>query len=185
MKTKILVCALLVLGLTSGMAFAEQAPQRVFDLAKGDLAAIGVDPVIVEAVKAQNATERSLDEIQQMDENWKTTNGIASFMQALMDSKLGKHLRMLQESQSYYGEILVMDNQGANVGMTDKTSDYWHGDEAKFQKSFANGEGAIFVDEVEFYESEQAYLAVVSVPVVDEGKAIGVTTFFINIDQIE
>ena len=63
-----------------------------------------------------------------------------------------------------------MDNQGANVAMTDKTSDYWQGDEAKFKKSYHNGKGTVFVDEVEFDDSSQAYLVQVSVPVKDGDK---------------
>lgn len=185
MKTKILGCALLVLVLTAGMAFAEQAPQRVYDLAEGTLAALGSDPIIVEAVKAQNAKGMSLDSIQAMDQKWRNTPGIAPFMKALMESKLGKHLRELQDSQNYYAEIFVMDNQGANVGMTDKTSDYWQGDEANFRKSFSNGEGAVFVDEVEFDDPSQTFQAQVSVPVVDGEKAIGAITFGINVDMIE
>ena len=100
--------------------------------------------------------------------------------------------RMLQaslteilESEEFYAEIFVMDNKGANVCMTDKTSDYWQGDEAKFQKSYAGGSGAVFVDDVEFDESTQAYLVQVSVPVKDNGKVIGAITFGIDIDKIK
>ena len=49
--------------------------------------------------------------------------------------------------------------------MTDKTSDYWQGDEAKFKKSFNGGAGAVFVDDVSFDKSSQTYSVQVSVPV--------------------
>jgi len=78
-----------------------------------------------------------------------------------------------------------MDNQGGNVAMTDKTSDYWQGDEAKFQKSFNGGAGAVFVDEVEFDDSAQAYLVQVSVPVKDNNTVIGAITIGIDVDKIE
>ncbi len=84
---------------------------------------------------------------------WKSHAGIADYMQALMESVCGKPLREIQSSSDYYAEIFVMDNQGANVAMTDKTSDYWQGDEAKFQKSFKGGNGDLFIDEVEFDDS--------------------------------
>lgn len=85
----------------------------------------------------------------------------------------------------YYAEIFVMDNQGANVAMTDKTSDYWQGDEAKFKKSFNDGAGAVFVDDVEFDDSAQAYLVQVSVPVKDGDKVIGAITFGIDVEKVE
>lgn len=163
----------------------EQAPQKVVDLANSTLAAHGNDPEIVTAVKKQNAENMSLDSIKATDEKWKNTPGIADYMQAIMDSDCGRYLRKIQDSTPYYSEIFVMDNQGANVAMTDKTSDYWQGDEAKFKNSFSGGKGAVFVDEVEFDDSAQAYLVQVSVPVLDGGKAIGAITFGIDIDQIE
>ena len=83
----------------------------------------------------------------------------------------------------YISVIFVMDNQGANVAMTDKTSDYWQGDEAKFKNSF--GKGSVFVDEVEFDDSTQAYLCQVSVPVTDGGAVIGAITFGIDVDRVE
>lgn len=187
MKKKL---TLIIIGLfmvsAAGFALAgEKAPQKVVDLAHGKLAALGTDAVIVEAVKSENAKGKTLDQIKAMDQKWRAHPGIADYMQALMDSECGRHLRKIQESAPYYAEIFVMDNQGANVSMTDKTSDYWQGDEAKFKKSFKNGQGAIFVDEVEFDDSTQAYLVQVSVPVKDGGAAIGAITFGIDIDQVE
>ncbi len=184
--TKMLAICLgfiLVVGISLAQA-GEKAPQKVMDLANSALAKLGSDPVIVAAVKAQNAKGVSLDDIKAMDAKWKEHAGVADYMQALMNSEVGQHIRKIQESKKYYAEIFVMDNQGANVAMTDKTSDYWQGDEAKFQKSFAGGKGAVFVDEVEFDDSAQAYLCQVSVPVVDGGKVIGAITFGIDVDKI-
>jgi hypothetical protein len=164
---------------------AEKAPPKVYDLAKNQLAALGSDPVIVTAVKEHNAKGISLAQIKQMDEKWKGTAGVADYMKALMDSACGQHLRKLQDGAEYFAEIFVMGNQGANVAMTDKTSDYWQGDEAKFKNSFAGGKGAVFVDEVEFDDSAQAYLVQVSVPVLDGGKAIGAITFGVDIDKVD
>lgn len=162
----------------------EKAPQKVMELATSKLEAFGTDSVIIEAVKAENAKAKTLAQIQAKDEEWKAHAGIADYMQAMMNSECGKYLRKIQESAPYFAEIFVMDNQGANVAMTDKTSDYWQGDEAKFKKSFAGGTGAVFVDDVEFDDSAQAYLSQVSVPVKDGGKVIGAITFGIIVDNI-
>ncbi|UCD77042.1 MAG: PDC sensor domain-containing protein [Desulfobacterales bacterium] len=180
---------LVVLGLflvvSATVASAEKAPQKVYDLANGKLANVGTDPVIVKAVKEENAKGKTLDQIKKKDKEWKDTAGIADYMKALMDSECGKRIAGIQKSAPYYAEIFVMDNQGANVAMTDKTSDYWQGDEAKFQKSFNGGSGAVFVDKVEFDDSTQAYLVQVSVPVKDGNAVIGAITFGIDVDKIE
>lgn len=186
MMKKLFTLSVLVMFVLMGstMVLAEEAPQKVKDLAKGTLAKFGTDPIIVKAVKAANAEGKTLDQIQDKDAKWKATAGVVDYMKALMDSECGKYLQKILGSESYYAEIFVMDNQGANVAMTDKTSDYWQGDEAKFQKSFAGGSGAVFVDEVEFDDSTQVYAVQVSVPVMDGGKAIGAITFGIDVDKI-
>jgi hypothetical protein len=105
-------------------------------------------------------------------------------MSALMESECGQHLRQLLQSEPYYAEIFVMDNQGANVCMTDKTSDYWQGDEAKFTESFKGGAGAVHISDVKFDDSTQAYLVQVSVPVKNGDKVVGAITLGINVDRI-
>lgn len=188
MKKQLIRTGLIVLFttlFTAGVCFGEQAPQKVVDLANTTLAALGSNPQIIKAVKAQNAIGMTLEQIKAKDGKWKSHAGTADYMQALMDSDCGKHLRGVQESTEYYAEIFVMDNQGANVAMTDKTSDYWQGDEAKFKKSFNNGQGAVFVDAVEFDDSAQAYLVQVSIPVKDGGTVIGAITFGIDVDKVE
>lgn len=186
MKKNRVGITLFVLVLMIGASgYAEEAPQKVIDLANSTLAQYGKDPVIVEAVAAQNAKGISLAEIKKKDKTWMDTPGLADFMTALINSSCGNHLKKIQNSKPYFAEIFVMDNQGANVAMTDKTSDYWQGDEAKFQRSFNNGAGSVFVDEVEFDVSTQAYLVQVSIPVMDKGKAIGAITFGIDVEQVK
>jgi len=141
--------------------------------------------VIVAAVKAENDKGKSLDQIKAMDKKWKATAGVADYMKALMESDCGSHLKKIQNGQAFYAEIFVMDNQGANVAMTNKTSDYWQGDEAKFKESFKDGAGAVHISEVEFDDSTQAYLVQVSVPVKDNGKVIGAITFGVDVDKIK
>ena len=175
--------ALLLLAMVAS-GWAEEAPQKIKDLAQNQLTAYGKEPVIVEAVKAENAKGKTLDQIKALDAKWMATPGISADMKALMESQCGKFLRDLQKSSPYFLEIFVMDHQGANVALTEKTSDYWQGDEAKFQKSFNGGTGAIFVDAVKFDESTQAYQVQVSVPVMDGDQAIGAITLGIDVDKV-
>ncbi len=58
-------------------AMAESAPQKVVDLANSELAQLGTDPVIVSAVKAENAKGKTLEQIKAQDEKWKATAGVA------------------------------------------------------------------------------------------------------------
>ncbi len=185
-KTLIFVVVAVFLIVRSIMISAgEKVPQEVLDLAHAELVKWGTDPMIVGAVKAQNARGKTLEQIKTMDEQWKATPGYADFMKVLMESECGKYLREIQKKTPYYAEIFVMDNQGANVAMTDKTSDYWQGDEAKFLKSYKDGAGGIHISDVEFDDSTQAYLVQVSVPVKDEEEVIGAMTLGIDVDIME
>ena len=177
--------AAMVIVVWMGSVRAEDAPQRIVDLAHTQLVKWGKNPVIIQAVKAQNKKNRSLAQIKAMDKRWQKTPGIADYMEKMMVSECGQFLRKVQETAPFYSEIFVMDKRGANVAMTDKTTDYWQGDEAKFKKSYNRGKGAVFVDKVEFDDSSQAYLVQVSVPVEEDGKVIGTITFGIDVDQVE
>lgn len=181
----LMLAGIFFVGAVGPVYAGEKAPQKVFDMANSILAAFGNDPVIVKAVKEENAKGKTLDQIKDMDAKWQAHAGVADYMKAMMDSECGKHLQGIEDGSQQYAEIFVMDNLGANVAMTSKTSDYWQGDEAKFQKSFAEGKGAVFVDEVKFDDSSQTYLVQVSVPVMDDGKAIGAITFGIDVDKVK
>lgn len=180
------VVTILMFVLTAAMATAgEPAPAEVTALANGKLAAIGNDPVIVAAVKAENAKGKTLAQIKARDEEWMKTPGVDAGMKALMDNACAKHLGTLANQLGCVAEAFVMDNLGANVAMTDKTSDYWQGDEPKFTESFAGGKGAIHVSDVKFDDSSQSYVVQVSVPVHDASAVIGAITFGIDVDKVK
>lgn len=163
----------------------EQASPKVVAFAESVLLKYGTDPVLVDVVSEANAHAGTLEEIKAMDEKWQAHAGIADYMREMMESKAASYLRSIQKTAPYYSEIFLMNRLGANVAMTDKTSDYWQGDEAKFIKSFADGKGALFIDEVEFDKSSQAYLVQISVPIRSGENVIGAITFGINVDEMK
>jgi len=180
----ILVCVFLIAGALSANG-GEKAPAKVINLANTVLAKIGSDSVIVSAVKAENDKKKTIETIKEIDEKWINTVGIDDFIDSIMSSACSQHLNRIKQQVEFYEEIFVTDNQGANVGMTDKTSDYWQGDEAKFINSYKEGAGEIFISDVSFDDSTQSYLTQVSVPVMDGDKAIGVVVFGINVDKLK
>ena len=142
------------------------------------------DPVLVAAVKRQNRQQLTLEGIKERDKVWMATPGIDSFMKTLLNNTAADRLKALEESQAYLLELFLMDNQGAIVAMTNKTSDYWQGDEAKFQKSYKEGEGAVEIGKEKFDESAQAYLVQVSIPIMDGNEAVGALTLGVNLDKL-
>ena len=170
---------LLAIGIGSASG-QETAPREVLELARTQVMALGRDPVIVVAVRAENAKGKTLAQIRDLDRKWIATPGIADFMDALISSECGDHLREIQTRYEYFAELFVMDRQGALVASTDKTSDYWQGDEPKFIESYNQGRGGLRISDVQFDESSQAYVVHVSVPVRDGNRIIGALTAAID-----
>lgn len=148
------------------------------------------DPVVISAVKEQNAAHASLtqSDIDAMDKDWRAgvEGGDHKLINEVLGNKVSQFLKQKQkESAGMITEIILMDDKGLNVGQNDLTSDYWQGDEAKFQKSYGAGAGAVFVDAPEKDESTQMLQSQASLTIVDEsGKPIGAITIGVNLSEI-
>ncbi|HYN22681.1 MAG TPA: PDC sensor domain-containing protein [Thermoanaerobaculia bacterium] len=142
------------------------------------------DATLVDAVSKQNALKIPLARIRSIDISWQTETANNPRMQALLKNPCAKRLQALTASRPGYREAFVMESQGALVCITRKTSDYWQGDEAKWQKSFAEGRGELFIAEPELDESTGVKLIHISVPIMEAGKAIGVLTLGIEHDLL-
>ena len=148
------------------------------------------DPDIVAAINAANTERAAYDQakIDELDKQWKAEVGAAAhpLIDATAANPASAKLKAICDGQGgLVTEAFVMDAKGMNVGMCDPTSDYWQGDEAKWQKTFAVGPNAVFVDDVEQDESTQKFQVQTSITVVDAGgKAIGAMTVGLDAEQL-
>lgn len=178
--------------LTPLMAQAEEphvAPIR--DYVELDVKSWIVDPEVVGAIKEQNAMNSGLtnDEIIALDKKWRAEAKADSrpMINEILGNALSKYLSEKQEdSAGLISEVFIMDAKGLNVGQSNQTSDYWQGDEAKWQKTFLEGPDALFVDEVEVDDSTDALQSQASLSITDPdtGKVIGAITIGINLDAL-
>lgn len=180
---KITAVFILVFFAVSGIT-AQEVPAGVKAIA-AKLSKLASSSVIVSAVRAQNEKKVSIDKIKELDKKWSETSGLDDFMKTVMANPSSEQLKKVRLENPFIVEAFAMDNKGANVGMTNKTSDYWQGDEDKFTKSYNNGVGATHFGKLSFDESTQSYLVQVSVPVMDGGKAIGAVTFGVDPGKIK
>ena len=179
MKRSFVVLATFVLS-ASLYGQSAQSTQKLLESEAAKLRAWGSDPVIVAAVKAQNAKRVPLANIQSIDAQW-IAGKTAALVKQTTTGACADRLRQLATSNVAYGEIFVMDDHGALVCANEKTSDYWQGDEAKWQRAFAGGKGAVFIDRPRYDDSASKNLAQISVPVMDGGRAIGAITIGLTI----
>jgi hypothetical protein len=148
------------------------------------------DPDIVAAIAAANAERAAYDQakLDELDKQWRAEVGAAAhpLIDATTANPASAKLKAICEGQGgLVSEAFVMDAKGLNVGMCDATSDYWQGDEDKWQKTFSAGPGAVFVDDVEQDESTQKFQVQTSVTVVDaSGAAIGAMTVGLDAESL-
>lgn len=145
------------------------------------------DAQIIAGITAQNAatSDLSQDEIITRDNAWRGEVGSANtpMINGVLNSPLSVFLREhVERSDGRLTEVFVMDSRGLNVASSSVTSDYWQGDEAKFQKTYDMGSGAVFVDAIELDESTQTYQGQASFAITDpaNGNVIGAITVGLN-----
>ncbi|MCV2863752.1 hypothetical protein [Defluviimonas sp. WL0075] len=149
------------------------------------------DPALIAAVKAQNAEHAALtqEDIDALDKQWRAeAKGAAGdLISTVMGRPLSKWLLEKQTgTASLVTEVFVMDDKGLNVGQSAVTSDYWQGDEAKWQETYGNGGGSMHVSEIEFDDSTGFYQTQASLPIFDpaSGELIGAVTFGVSVQNL-
>lgn len=155
-------------------------------LANGAIKEFVNNPVVTNAVRAQNEKHATLSEedIIALDQKWRT--GDEAMIDGVLANDLSTYLKDVQQGgEGLYTEIFVMDNKGLNVGQSDKTSDYWQGDEAKWQKTYLVGAGSVHLSDIEEDESSQTFQMQISIPVVDGEEVIGAVTVGVDAEMLE
>lgn len=149
------------------------------------------DADVIAALNAANAANAAYDQakIDELDKQWRAEVGAAAH--PLIDSVMASAASAKAKGWCSGGggmvtEIIVMDNKGLNVGICDATSDYWQGDEPKYQNTFPQGAGAVFVDEVEQDSSTQKFQVQASMTIVDpaSGQPIGAVTIGLDAEGL-
>jgi hypothetical protein len=192
MHSRFLRAAALFSGLLlASPVLADDPVKEVENYVKNNLVSWLGDKVVISALKQQNEKHASLseEEIKKLDKQWRAEVDAAQkpMIDGVLKNELSAFLaKKKSEAKGVITEIFVMDSKGLNAGQSDVTSDYWQGDEAKWQKTFQVGPEAVFFDKIEKDESTQTLQMQVSVSIKDPetGKVIGAATVGINVDEL-
>lgn len=149
------------------------------------------NPALIEAIKAQNARHAGLseDEVIALDQKWRAEagDGGGPLISELLGHPVSAWLRGQQDATAgFVTEVFIMDGKGLNVAQSVETSDYWQGDEAKWQETYLVGPDALHISEVEFDDSTGFYQSQASISIKDPatGKVIGAVTFGVNVQSL-
>jgi len=146
-------------------------------------------PVVLLTLEASNERYADLDQagIDALDEQWRAEREVEDqpLITAVLSSPLSSYLTKIQaRSRGLYTEIFVMDAQGLNAGQSAITSDFWQGDEAKWQKTYKVGADAIFIDEIEINDETGTENAQVNMSIAQDGQVVGAITVEINVTEL-
>lgn len=150
-----------------------------------------LSPDIIQPVVRQNIQNKSklFETLLANDLLWQHEfrNSSPAFSATVLENSLSRSLRQLKaKTAGLITEIIVTDERGFNVGISDMTSDYWQGDEAKYLQIFNRPVDTLFFDAVLFDESTRRFQVQLSVQLYQHGnpQAIGVMTVAVDIEKI-
>jgi hypothetical protein len=183
-------CLLIVLTLVTSTAGAQQ------DISKAELEELlrvkvrtvqhmALNPLLVRAVRQQNASGLTAEEVARRDKAWSATKELTPFKLSLQSSPAGRFLKQQIERSTSFNEAFLTDHQGANVAAFPATSDYWQGDEDKWSSSYNGGNGHVYIGALKLDESTNTVAAQVSAPVLDRGNTIGVLVVGVTINYLQ
>ena len=136
---------------------------------------------LVDAVIAQNQK----GPIPGMDNpKWKTVPESDAIVQGFINNAVGKFLKEeFAKTDGIVTGAFLNGIQGEKVAFTEKTGSYIHKGAAKFDVPFTSGKA--WQGPAELDDSGKVYEVQISVPVLSDGKAIGVLVVEINATKIE
>ncbi len=132
----------------------------------------------------------SEEEILKLDNIWReeTKSDEQPLISATLSNPLSSYLTRVQaRAAGLYTEMFAMDSNGLNVGQSNISSDYWQGDEAKFQKTYPKAINAVFVDDPEYDSKLNIWRVQVNLAIANENnsKNIGAITVEINLSELQ
>ncbi|UTF61732.1 hypothetical protein [Gilvimarinus sp. DA14] len=124
--------------------------------------------------------------IQRFDIKWRSDyrEKNSDALLAMLDASLMAALVPWQAETAVINEVIVIDTQGRNIAAVPFTSDYYQGDEVKFQQGFHQPEKQWFFDEVVYDHSTHRFQVQMSLRLDVAGEPLGVLTLGVDIETI-
>ena len=112
------------------------------------------DTVRDEAVKANRVNVLNQAAINTLDQKWRAAdaadNNADPLVASVLENELSAELARFKERFPQHVEVFLTDRQGVNVASTNRTSDYYQGDEKWWQTAYQQG---VYIGQPEYDES--------------------------------
>jgi GAF domain-containing protein/HAMP domain-containing protein len=142
--------------------------------------------LLIEANAPYSGSEASiLASIGTLDKAWLTASDDDVLIQKVLSNTAADELRRFQKTEPQHVEVFLTDRYGANVAATNRTSDYYQGDEEWWQSAYNHGQGAVFIGQPEEDLSSHTYAVNMAVPVYDNGgQVIGILRSTLDVTSL-
>lgn len=139
----------------------------------------------VELASDENAS--TLTELEALDREWIAAGSDAApLIAGVLNHPASDLLLQFQEQFPQHAEVFITDQHGAIVASTNRTSDYYQADEDWWQATYSNGEGSVYIGQLEFDESAGVLSMRMAVPIYSESRreVIGILRTTVNADGL-
>lgn len=149
--------------------------------------------IVVGAIKRQNAkyTQLGTLQLEELDQRWRdelaVSFGRQDWVESLLASPLSQFLTEKQDqSLGLITQLLVMDNKGLSVGLSQPVDQFWHGEEAIWRNSYGAGLNQTYVSGMLRQKGRRYYEIQVSYSIADPatGKNVGAIAVGINVEKL-
>lgn len=121
----------------------------------------------------------------EMDRRWEKAADNDPLITEYTESAVGKRLKEIADNDPSIAEIFITDKYGGLVAASNKTSDFYQGDEDWWKRSFDNGKGSIFIDQAGFDASSKVLSIAIALPIRDASQeVIGVCKNVMEINRL-
>lgn len=185
----ILICAVFLASLPQ-LALPGKGQSPIATFVAAHLVPLAEHPAVVGAIRAQNKVTTGYDtaQIEALDQQWRDEIDTDSdLINSVLAHDTIPYLRsVIQASSGRMTQIVLLDARGLTVAASDRTPDYWRGDEMQHLRTFQMGPGATHFGRIEFDATSQSYQAQFSLTVSDPatGLAIGAVTVYVAADRL-
>lgn len=138
------------------------------------------DPVIIAGVNNYNSSPPNP---QKLDQLWPTLQPGDQYLDGIINNAAANAMREWIKRISIQGEGLLIGRNGGLVAATEKTTDFWQGDEAQFLDAIGLPEDRVYVQAEMLDESTHLMLIKMSSPIYNPRSQQAIGVLVIGFDQ--
>jgi len=118
-----------------------------------------------------------------LDPVWNELSPEDELLHRILNNKSARIMRAGIKKISLQGEGMLIGRNGGLTAATDKTSDFWQGDEAQFLQAISLPQGKVFMQTEITDESAHLMLIKVSAPIYKPGSKHAIGVLVLGFDQ--